>query len=82
MWREEVLGGGLHSGQGAARLGSYPAHPSPSFGPQLSWCSGGCTDAPRRHVGPAGRGSGFFFLATRSLFQWKACLCKPGLVVR
>ena len=32
MWREEVLGGGLHSGQGAARLASYPAHPPPALG--------------------------------------------------
>lgn len=69
MWREEVVGGGLDCGQGAARLGSYPAHPSLGFGPQLSQCWGGCTDSPRRHVGPSGRGPVFIFLATRSLFH-------------
>ena len=40
MWREEVVGGGLDCGQGAARLGSYPAHPSLGFGPGLSRCGG------------------------------------------
>lgn len=61
MWREEVVGGGLDCGQGAARLGSYPAHPSLGFGPQLSQCWGGAQIHPEDTWAPQGVVPSSFF---------------------
>lgn len=61
MWREEVVGGGLDCGQGAARLGSYPRSPLPRLWAWAVTVQGGAQMHPEDTWAPQGVVPSSFF---------------------